>query len=106
MQRVSMTDTVLIPLPGIGVLELTREAYEAGLRPIGAPSTSSQANPATELVTAKALAHQMSLPVSCIYEYARAGRIPSVRAGKHVRFSPPEVLAALQAGDEASPVRR
>jgi hypothetical protein len=37
------------------------------------------------------------LPVSCIYEYAGAGRIPRVRVGKHVRFSPSAVLTALSA---------
>jgi excisionase family DNA binding protein len=83
---------VIILLPGIGSLELTREAYEAALRPIGA--SVADAEP-TELVTAKALAHQLSLPVSCIYEKARARAIPSVRVGKHVRFNRAAVLAAL-----------
>lgn len=93
-----MSDLVLIPLPGVGTLELTREAYEAALRPIEPARQSSTGVeiPATELVTAKALAAQLSLPRSSVYEFARAGRIPCVRAGKHVRFSPPAVLAALR----------
>jgi excisionase family DNA binding protein len=91
-----MADRVLIPLPGVGTLELTRQAYEAALRPIVSPEPSVQASAANaELVTAKALAHQLSLPQSCIYEYAKAGRIPCVRAGKHVRFNAAAVLAAL-----------
>lgn len=78
------------------MLELPREVYEAHLRPVSAPQAVAGATPpATELVTAKVLAHRLSLPVSCLYEYARAGRIPCVRAGKHVRFSPAAVLAAL-----------
>jgi excisionase family DNA binding protein len=91
----SVADRVVIPLAGIGTLELTREAYEAALRPIQAPKPSEPAPAATELVTAKALARQLSLPLSCVYEYAKAGRIPCVRAGKHVRFNPAGVLASL-----------
>jgi hypothetical protein len=80
-----MTDRVLIPLPGIGTLELTREAYEAALQPVDTPQPATAAAPsATELVSAKVLARRLSLPISCVYEYARAGRIPCVRAGKHV----------------------
>jgi excisionase family DNA binding protein len=98
-----MTDRVVIPLPGIGTLELTRETYEAALRPIESPEVSQRRdNPDSdgpELVTAKALAATLSLPVSCLYEYAKAGRIPCVRAGKHVRFSVAAVLAALRATD-------
>jgi excisionase family DNA binding protein len=85
---------VIIPLPGIGTLELSREAYEAALRPLAvAPPAVA---PAGNLVDAKALAEVLSLPVSCIYEYAKAGRIPSVRVGRHVRFNHLQVLAALK----------
>lgn len=89
-----MADRVVIPLPGIGTLELSREAYEAALRPlaksVAAPEESAR------LVTAKALAALTSLPISCVYEYAKARRIPCVRVGKHVRFDPAAVRAALQ----------
>jgi excisionase family DNA binding protein len=100
-----MSARVLIPLPGIGTLELTREAYEAALRPVTATEVVPTAGPATavpapstpELVDAKVLAARLSLPISCVYEYARNGRIPCVRAGKHVRFNPSAVLAVLSA---------
>jgi hypothetical protein len=36
-----MTDRILIPLPGIGTLELEREVYEAALRPIAAPQPAT-----------------------------------------------------------------
>jgi excisionase family DNA binding protein len=88
-----MTTRVIIPLPGIGTLELTREAYEAALRPLHAP-TAAEA-PAAKLVNAQVLAELLSLPVSCIYEYAKAKRIPCVRMGKHVRFDAAAVRAAL-----------
>jgi excisionase family DNA binding protein len=86
---------VIIPLPGIGTLELSREVYEAALRPLAAATPA--AAPSGNLVDAKALAEVFSLPVSCIYEYAKAGRIPCVRAGKHVRFDVALVRAALGA---------
>ena len=90
---------VLIPLPGVGTLELTREQYEAALRPIttapAAVDATAGDQPAVRLVNAKVLSGQLSLPVSCIYAYAKAGRIPCVRVGKHVRFDPGAVRAAL-----------
>jgi excisionase family DNA binding protein len=91
-----MPDRVIIPLPGIGTLELSREAYDAALRPIAAPESKGIAADRLELVSAKTLAATLSLPISCIYEYAKAGRIPCVRAGKHVRFSVNTVLDALR----------
>jgi excisionase family DNA binding protein len=92
-----MSDRVLIPLPGVGTLELTREAYEAALRPIAAPEPDrAPVGDATELVTAKTLAAALSLPISCLYEYAKSNRIPCVRVGKHVRFDQQQVLAALR----------
>jgi hypothetical protein len=86
---------VLIPLPGIGTLDLSQEDYEAALRPLAV--AAPEAAPATSLVDAKALAGVLSLPVSCIYEYAKTGRIPCIRAGKHVRFDVALVRSALGA---------
>lgn len=91
-----MSDRVLIPLPGIGTLSLTREAYEAALLPIAAPEPLQAVRSSEELVNAKVLAVSLNLPISCIYEYAKAGRIPSVRVGRHVRFNHSHVLAALR----------
>ena len=91
-----MTDRVIIPLPGIGTLDLSRQEYEAALRPIAAPAPIAAAPSQEELVNAKVLSAALSLPVSCIYEYAKAGRIPSVRVGRHVRFNHAHVLAALK----------
>ena len=92
----AMHDRVMIPLPGIGTLELSRESYDAALRPIAAPESKAIVADGLELVSAKTLAATLSLPISCIYEYAKAGRIPCVRAGKHVRFNAAQVLAALR----------
>jgi excisionase family DNA binding protein len=92
-----MTDRVIIPLPGIGTLDLSREEYEAALRPLHPTASVAATTPAATLVTARVIAESMSLPVSCVYEYAKAGRIPCVRAGKHVRFDAAAVRAALGA---------
>jgi hypothetical protein len=93
----AVADTVIIPLPGIGTLELTREEYQAHLRPVSAPQPAAAVPPsATELVSAKVLAARLSLPISCLYQYAKEGRIPCIRAGKHVRFNPAVVLQALR----------
>jgi excisionase family DNA binding protein len=97
-----MSDRVLIPLPGIGTLSLTREAYEAALIPNAAPEPRHDQPAAESLVSAKSLSAALSLPVSCIYEYAKAGRIPSVRVGRHVRFNHSQVLAALNTPGRAT----
>jgi excisionase family DNA binding protein len=95
-----MTDRVLIPF-GPEVLVFTEaelaEARQRG-RELAAHSNPPPAPAAQSagLVTAKALASEFSLPVSCIYEYAKAGRIPCVRVGKHVRFDKHLVRSALQ----------
>jgi len=91
-----VSDRVLIPLPGIGTLALTREAYEAALLPIAVPAPLAAVQSQEELISAKVLSGSLSLPISCVYEYAKAGRIPSVRVGRHVRFNRSHVLAALR----------
>src|ERR1700726_2664442 len=97
-----MSDRVLIPLPGIGTLSMTREQYEAALIP-NAPAEIPREQPAAQsLVSAKSLSTALSLPVSCIYEYAKAGRFPSVRVGRHVRFNLSQVLAALKTSGTAT----
>src|ERR1700730_4557317 len=91
-----MTDRVMIPLPGIGTLSLTREAFEAALIPI-APVTAASA-PTTctpALLNAKALADALSLPESWIREKERQGELPSQRAGRYVRFDLAAVKKAL-----------
>ena len=98
-----MSDRVLIPLPGIGTLALSGEAFRAALEagqqtltPQSAP-TASPAGDSEPLLDAAALARVLNLPKSCVYERARTGAIPSVRVGKHVRFRRVVVLAALGA---------
>jgi excisionase family DNA binding protein len=98
-----MSDRVLIPLPGIGTLSLSceafREALKAGQDAIASerasvPARTSDYEP---LLNAAELARALSLPKSCVYERARIGAIPSVRVGKHLRFRRSAVLEALGA---------
>lgn len=96
-----MTDRVIIPF-GPELLVLTEaELTEARRRGRALAPRPIESVPRTEstvsLVTAKQLASEFNLAVSCIYEYAKAGRIPCVRVGKHVRFDKHQVRAALQA---------
>jgi|SRR5215472_6877713 len=101
-----MTDRVLIPF-GMEVLVLTEtelvEARRRGreLMPRSA-TAAAPAAPGVELVTAKVIAVEFSLPVTCVYEYAKAGRIPSVRVGRYVRFDKHQVRAALESTDKAA----
>lgn len=98
----TMADRIIIAF-GADVLILTEQEFaqarQRGQALIVAPPGGTQTTVAkrSELVTARKLALELSLPKSCIYQYAKAGRIPSVRIGKHVRFDSAAVLAALQA---------
>ena len=98
-----MADRVLIPLPGIGTLALSVEAYRAALAegarlsraPGESPSIAEAGSPGEPLLDAGELAKALHLPKSCVYEKARTGEFPSVRVGKHVRFRRADVLATL-----------
>lgn len=100
-----MADRVVIPLPGIGTLELPRDVYERALRPIVvAPAipTPAVARDVPGLLDAQGVASALSLPVSWVREKARQGAIPSQRAGRYVRFDLLAVRKALAATDTQS----
>jgi len=58
------------------------------------PKRTGPANP-EKLLTARELAQQLALPESWIRSEERSGRLPSIRAGKYVRFKLSEVEKAL-----------
>jgi excisionase family DNA binding protein len=99
-----MSDTMLIPLPGIGTLALSREAFEVALaegsRAIAAPATATAAD-GEPLLDAEQLSAKLSIPTTWIEQAARDGRVPCVRAGRWVRFSRAAVEAALANGKGA-----
>ncbi len=97
-----MSDKVLIPLPGIGTLSLTREAFEAALSEgstvITASAGSGAIRDAEPLLDAEQLSAQLgNVPVTWIEAAGRDGRIPSVEFGRWRRFRRSAVEAALPA---------
>ena len=48
------------------------------------------------LLTPRQLGDRLQVPVSWVYQHARTGAIPCVRAGKYLRFDPEEVLHHLR----------
>lgn len=93
-----MTDRVLIPLPGIGTLVLSDEAYKAALAAGAALASPSPATASDEpLLDAPQLAEALSIPVTWVEQKAREGLIPSIRAGRWRRFSRASVERALAA---------
>src|SRR5579864_3199421 len=53
------------------------------------------AGPASELIDARALATRLGVHESFVRTAARAGKIPSIRIGRYVRFEPAAVIEAL-----------
>ena len=86
-----MSDRVLIPLPGVGTLELPREVYEQHLvRP--APTAPLRAQEA-EILDADQLEQRTGVPASWWMTQARERRIPFKKFGRYVRFDFAEVAA-------------
>lgn len=98
-----MTDRVLIPLPGIGTLAMSREVFAAALVD-GSKAIETQsvhfhlaaATPAGEpLISAAELAAALSLPKTWIEQRTRRGELPCIRAGRWIRYNRRAVEAAL-----------
>lgn len=91
-------DRVLIPLPGIGALALSREAFEAalaeGCRAIAAPSIATTAD-GEPLLDAAGLAAQLGLPQTWIEDRTRRDELPCIRAGRWIRYNRRAVEQAL-----------
>jgi excisionase family DNA binding protein len=97
-------DRVLIPLPGVGTLALSREAFEVALaegsRAIAAPATATDAEP---LLDAEQLSAQLgNVPLTWIEAAGRDGRIPSIEFGRWRRFRRSAVEAALAANGKGA----
>jgi hypothetical protein len=93
-----VTNTVLIPLPGIGTLALSREAFEAALAE-GSKAMPVPARTAADeepWLTAEQLGAAMSLPPSWLERAGLNGRVPSITAGRWRRFRRSAVEQALQ----------
>ncbi len=94
-----MSQLILIPLPGIGTLALTREQLDAALfaarglhsQASEPPSQSTPEEP--RLLTAERLEQLTEVPASWWMTQARERRIPFRKIGRRVRFVLAEVLA-------------
>ena len=100
-----MTDRVLLALPDGRWLALEpaalQRALAEGAAVMGAPAALSAPESANEdLLSAGQMAIVLNLPKSCVYEKARAGELPSIRLGKHVRFNRAAVLKAVGLTDQ------
>jgi hypothetical protein len=95
-----MPDVILLPIPDVGVLALSREQFNAallagrefqGLAPI--PSTTAP-TATTRVVSAEELQSTTGVPASWWMTAARERRIPFRKFGRRVRFNPDEVLCS------------
>ncbi|MGD0073340.1 MAG: helix-turn-helix domain-containing protein [Candidatus Binataceae bacterium] len=71
----------------------------AELAAIAAKLAESPAEKPTKndrLIDAKEMAERLDVPETWIRDQERAGKLPSVRAGKYVRFRAADVLRAIE----------
>lgn len=87
----AMSERILIPLPGLGTLELPREVFEQHLVRPAAPAPAP-ASAATELVDAAELERRTQIPASWWLTQARERRVPFRKIGRYVRFDVDEVF--------------
>jgi excisionase family DNA binding protein len=66
---------------------LTARLLSEGLVARASEHNGGNARDAENFLTAEALAERLGVPESWVRTEERAGRIPSVRLGKHVRFN-------------------
>ena len=95
-----MSDKVLIPVVGLGVLALEPEAFRQALSDGAALAAQPAvaATPDDPLLDAAQLASALGLPQTWVEQAAREGRIPAIRAGRWRRFDRRAVEAALSSG--------
>jgi hypothetical protein len=88
-----MADRVLIPLPGVGTLALSGDAYREALAEGAKLSASPAPSPAVRepLLDADQAAAQLSVSARWLEDSARAGIIPHIKLGKFTRFRVSEI---------------
>src|SRR5687767_11436875 len=101
-QAETPSDRVLIPLPGLGLLVLEREAFEAGLVAAAeftpASVTGSNALPGEPLLEANKAAAQLGVTPRWLEDSARAGIVPHYKLGRFIRFRVSEIVAHCRIG--------
>jgi hypothetical protein len=95
-----MSDTIVLPIAGLGVLVMPRADFEAALSagralltpaPPPAPAAASQSNP--RLLDADQIEALTNIPASWWMAAARTRSIPFRRMGRRVRFVLEEIVA-------------
>ena len=86
-----MSDRIVIPLPGLGTLELPREVFEEHLVRVDACPAPERLG--AELVDAEQLEQRTGIPASWWMTQARERRVPFRKFGRYVRFDLAEVMA-------------
>lgn len=84
-----MSDRVLIPLPGLGVLRLTEEAFREALAAGAdcAPAPAVGAPASTEpLLDANQAAALLGVTARWLEDGARQGIVPHYKLGRYIRF--------------------
>src|ERR1700716_2310457 len=88
-----MADCILIPLQNLGVLALSREAFDAaiaaGSRLIGFSATPLEVQEA--LLDAEQAAERLGVSSRWLEDSARAGIVPHYKLGRYIRFRVTEV---------------
>jgi excisionase family DNA binding protein len=71
-----------------------------GERRVSTPATTTTPAPARaqDVMTAAEVARYLQIPVRSVHEYAARGELPSVRIGRHRRFSRAAVEAVVERG--------
>lgn len=99
-----MSDRVLIPLPGFGVLELSRETFE---QHIVRQAVSDAAQRADEpMLDADEAAKRLSVSARWLEDSARAGIIPHYKLGRFIRFRVSDLAAHCRVDGAAIPGTR
>jgi excisionase family DNA binding protein len=99
-----MSDRVLVSVPGLGTLALDIETYQRALAEgarLAGPSNSAAPSTEEPALDAAQLAAALGLPVTWVEAASRAGKIPTIRAGRWRRFNRAAVEAALANGKGA-----
>jgi excisionase family DNA binding protein len=63
-----------------------------------APAPTTTPARAQDVMTAAEVAEYLQIPVRSVHEYAARGELPSVRIGRHRRFSRAAVEAVVERG--------
>jgi len=96
-----VSDRVLIPVPGLGVLALPVETYREALRrgaEIMGVKDDKPAMAGEPYEDAEALARAFKVPTSQVAQKMRTGEIPNVKVGRYRRAQRSVAAAALSGG--------